>query len=81
GTEVVRPVRAGAGRPAPPASARRRRMNIEARLYVSRRVRYVDGQPLLLEASYMPVKLFRYLSLSHLAGSTFDYFEFEWGVS
>jgi DNA-binding GntR family transcriptional regulator len=26
-------------------------------------VRYVDGKPLMLEDSYMPVKLFRNLSL------------------
>jgi GntR family glv operon transcriptional regulator len=46
----------------------------------SRRVRYVDGKPLMLEDSYMPVKLFRNLSLSHLEGSKFDYIEKECGI-
>ncbi len=43
-------------------------------------MRYVDGKPLMLEDSYMPVKLFRNLSLSHLEGSKFDYIEKECGI-
>jgi GntR family glv operon transcriptional regulator len=44
-------------------------------------VRYVDGKPLMLEDSYMPVKLFRNLSLVHLEGSKFDYIEKECGIT
>ena len=51
------------------------------RIYFSRRVRYVDGKPLMLEDSYMPVKLFRNLSLVHLEGSKFDYIEKECGIT
>jgi GntR family glv operon transcriptional regulator len=54
--------------PAPPAIASLLRIKIDERIYFSRRVRYVDGKPLMLEDSYMPVKLFRNLSLSHLEG-------------
>ena len=53
----------------PPAIASLLRIKIDERIYFSRRVRYVDGKPLMLEDSYMPVKLFRNLSLSHLEGS------------
>ena len=56
------------------------RIKIDERIYFSRRVRYVDGKPLMLEDSYMPVKLFRNLSLSHLEGSKFDYIEKECGI-
>jgi GntR family glv operon transcriptional regulator len=44
-------------------------------------VRYVDGKPLMLEDSFMPVKLFRNLSLAHLEGSKFDYIEKECGIT
>ena len=40
----------------------------------------MPAQPLMLEDSYMPVKLFRNLSLSHLEGSKFDYIEKECGI-
>ncbi|RXZ05727.1 GntR family transcriptional regulator [Klebsiella pneumoniae] len=66
--------------PAPPAIASLLRIKIDERIYFSRRVRYVDGKPLMLEDSYMPVKLFRNLSLSHLEGSKFDYIEKECGI-
>ncbi|ELY7544804.1 GntR family transcriptional regulator [Cronobacter turicensis] len=63
--------------PAPPAIASQLRIQINERIYFSRRVRYVEGKPLMLEDSYMPVKLFRTLSLAHLEGSKFDYIEKE----
>jgi GntR family glv operon transcriptional regulator len=66
--------------PAPPAIASQLRIQIDERIYFSRRVRYVDGKPLMLEDSYMPVKLFRNLSLAHLEGSKFDYIEKECGI-
>lgn len=52
--------------PAPPAIASQLRIQVDERIYFSRRVRYVDGKPLMLEDSFMPVKLFRNLSLAHL---------------
>ncbi|MCS2157682.1 GntR family transcriptional regulator [Scandinavium sp. H11S7] len=67
--------------PAPPAIASQLRIQINERIYFSRRVRYVDGKPLMLEDSYMPVKLFRNLSLIHLEGSKFDYIENECGIT
>ncbi len=66
--------------PAPPAIASQLRIQINERIYFSRRVRYVEGKPLMLEDSYMPVKLFRTLSLAHLEGSKFDYIEQECGI-
>lgn len=67
--------------PAPPAIASQLRIQINERIYFSRRIRYVDGKPLMLEDSYMPVKLFRNLSLLHLEGSKFDYIEKECGIT
>ncbi|ANI80619.1 GntR family transcriptional regulator [Kosakonia oryzae] len=67
--------------PAPPAIASQLRIHINERIYFSRRVRYVEGKPLMLEDSYMPVKLFRSLSLGHLEGSKFDYIEKECGIT
>jgi len=67
--------------PAPPAIASQLRIQINERIYFSRRIRYVDGKPLMLEDSYMPVKLFRNLSLVHLEGSKFDYIEKECGIT
>jgi GntR family glv operon transcriptional regulator len=67
--------------PAPPAIASQLRIQIDERIYFSRRVRYVEGKPLMLEDSFMPVKLFRNLSLAHLEGSKFDYIEKECGIT
>ena len=67
--------------PAPPAIASQLRIQIDERIYFSRRVRYVEGKPLMLEDSFMPVKLFRNLSLVHLEGSKFDYIEKECGIT
>ncbi|HGH5978706.1 TPA: GntR family transcriptional regulator [Kluyvera georgiana] len=44
-------------------------------VYYSRRMRFVNGTPLMLEDSYMPVHLFRNLSVSHQEGSKFRYIE------
>ncbi len=44
--------------PAPPAIASQLRIQINEQIYFSRRVRFVEGKPLMLEDSYMPVKLF-----------------------
>ena len=77
GKEVVSQVLAFEVMPAPPAIASLLRIKIDERIYFSRRV---DGKPLMLEDSYMPVKLFRNLSLSHLEGSKFDYIEKECGI-
>jgi GntR family glv operon transcriptional regulator len=67
--------------PAPPAIARQLRVLVNERIWFSRRLRYVDGKPLMLEDSYMPVALFPYLSLAHLEGSKFDYIEKECGLT
>ena len=67
--------------PAPPDIASQLRIQVDERIYFSRRVRYVDGKPLMLEDSFMPVKLFRNLSLAHLEGSKFDYIEKECGIT
>jgi len=66
--------------PAPPAIASQLRIQVDERIYFSRRVRYVEGKPLMLEDSFMPVRLFRHLSLPHLEGSKFDYIEKECGI-
>ncbi|KAA1048431.1 GntR family transcriptional regulator [Pseudocitrobacter sp. 73] len=81
GKEVVSKVLVFEVMPAPPAIASQLRIQINERIYFSRRVRYVDGKPLMLEDSYMPVKLFRTLSLGHLEGSKFDYIEKECGIT
>lgn len=80
GKEVVSHVLLFEVMPAPPAIASLLRIKIDERIYFSRRVRCVDGKPLMLEDSYMPVKLFRNLSLVHLEGSKFDYIEKECGI-
>lgn len=67
--------------PAPPAIAGKLRIPVNSQIYFSRRIRYVEGKPLILEDSYMPVRLFRTLSLSHLEGSKFDYIEKECGIT
>ena len=67
--------------PAPPAIASQLRIAVNAQIYFSRRIRYVEGKPLMLEDSYMPVKLFRTLSVAHLEGSKFDYIENECGIT
>lgn len=66
---------------APPAIASQLRIPVDTQIYFSRRIRYVEGKPLMLEDSYMPVKLFRTLSLAHLEGSKFDYIEKECGIT
>ncbi|GHD97323.1 GntR family transcriptional regulator [Pseudocitrobacter faecalis] len=81
GKEVISKVLVFEVMPAPPAIASQLRIQINERIYFSRRVRYVDGKPLMLEDSYMPVKLFRTLSLGHLEGSKFDYIEKECGIT
>ena len=81
GKEVVSRVLVFEVMPAPPAIASLLRIQIDERIYFSRRVGYVDGKPLMLEDSYMPVKLFRNLSLAHLEGSKFDYIEKECGLT
>lgn len=81
GKEVVSKVLVFEVMPAPPVIASQLRIKIDERIYFSRRVRYVDGKPLMLEDSYMPVKLFRHLSLGHLEGSKFDYIEKECGIT
>lgn len=47
------------------------------KVYYSRRIRSVNNTPLMIEDSYMPVRFFRHLSLSHLEGSKFSYIEKE----
>ncbi|MCS3434310.1 GntR family glv operon transcriptional regulator [Klebsiella sp. BIGb0407] len=81
GKEVVSHVLLFEMMPRPPAIASLLRIKIDERIYFSRRVRFVDGKPLMLEDSYMLVKLFRNLSLIHLEGSKSDYIENECGVT
>ncbi len=63
--------------PAPPAIASQLRIKVNEPVYFSNRVRSVDGRALLVEESYMPVRLFRTLSVAHLEGSKFAYIENE----
>lgn len=77
GKQVVSEVLEFVVMPAPPAIASQLRIKIDERIYYSRRIRSVEGKPLLLEDSYMPVKLFRNLSVAHLEGSKFTYIEDE----
>ena len=77
GKEVVSDVLEFTIMPAPPAIASQLRIKIDERIYYSRRVRSVDGKPLMVEDSYMPAKLYRNLSVAHLEGSKFSYIEDE----
>ena len=77
GREVVSEVLEFNVMPAPPAIASQLRIKIDEQIYYSRRVRYVDGKSLMVEDSYMPMKLFRNLSVAHLEGSKFSYIEDE----
>ncbi|MGL5602615.1 MAG: GntR family transcriptional regulator [Silvania sp.] len=43
----------------------------------SRRVRFVNSMPLMVEDSYMPARLFKNMSVAHLEGSKFHYIEKE----
>ena len=61
--------------PATEAIAMQLKMPVGNNVYYSRRMRFVNGTPLMLEDSYMPVHLFRNLSVSHLEGSKFRYIE------
>ncbi|WED25746.1 UTRA domain-containing protein [Vibrio sp. DW001] len=44
-------------------------------IYYCKRLRYVDDKPVLLEESWMPVKIFQDLSISILEGSKYHYVE------
>lgn len=77
GKEVVSDVLEFVVVPASSAIASQLRININERIYYSRRVRFVDGKPLLVENSYMPLKLLSTLSVAHLEGSKFSYIENE----
>lgn len=77
GKEVMSEVLEFSIMPAPPAIASLLRIKIDEKIYYSRRVRAVGGKPLMVEDSYMPVKLFRNLSVAHLEGSKFSYIEEE----
>ncbi|CRL63529.1 GntR family transcriptional regulator [Proteus penneri] len=61
--------------PCPLSIASKLRINSNERIFYSRRIRYVDNKPLIVEDSYMPVKYFRNLTLTHLEGSKFDFIE------
>lgn len=77
GKEVITEVLEFVVMAAPPAIASLLRININERIYYSRRVRFVEGKPLMVEDSYMPLKLFSNLSVAHLEGSKFSYIENE----
>lgn len=63
-----------------PAIASQLRFIISEQIYFSRRVLGFVEETAMLEDSYMPVKLFRNLSLQHLEGSKFEYIEQECGI-
>ncbi|CBG90748.1 GntR family transcriptional regulator [Citrobacter rodentium] len=50
-------------------------------VYYSRRLRFVNSTPLMLEDSYMPVRFFKNLTVTHLEGSKFKYIEKECHIS
>lgn len=59
----------------PLSIASKLRIHTDERIFYSRRIRYVDNKPLIIEDSYMPVKYFGSLTLKHLEGSKFDFIE------
>lgn len=61
--------------PASETVAMQLKITTESSVYFSRRVRFIDNIPMMLEDSYMPTHLFRNLSISHLEGSKFKYIE------
>lgn len=61
--------------PATETIAMQLKINTGDNVYYSRRMRFIDNTPLMLEDSYMPIHLFRDLSVSHLEGSKFKYIE------
>lgn len=61
--------------PATETVAMQLQINSGENVYYSRRMRFVNGTPLMLEDSYMPIHFFRDLSISHLEGSKFKYIE------
>ncbi|MEE3650307.1 MULTISPECIES: GntR family transcriptional regulator [unclassified Brenneria] len=63
--------------PAPPSIASQLRLRVDEKIYFSRRVRFIDEKPLMVEDSYLPVKPFPELSIKHLQGSKFAYIEDE----
>ncbi|WP_336749624.1 GntR family transcriptional regulator [Pantoea vagans] len=63
--------------PAPPAIAYQLRIKSGENIFFSRRLRFVDSKPLMVEDSYMPTRLFRNLSISHLEDSKFTFLENE----
>lgn len=66
--------------PAPPSIAEQLRISPGESIFSSRRIRLIDTVPLVVEDSYMPVRLFRNLSISHLENSKFNFIEKECGM-
>ncbi|RLM27053.1 GntR family transcriptional regulator [Brenneria alni] len=63
--------------PSPPAISRQLRLRTDEKIYFARRIRFVDGKPVQLEDSYLPIAPFPDLSIKHLQGSKFAYIEDE----
>lgn len=61
--------------PCPLSISSKLRINSNECIFYSRRIRFVDNKPLIVEDSYMPVKYFSNLTLTHLEGSKFDFIE------
>lgn len=59
------------------AIAAQLQLGVDEKVYYSRRIRSVNNTLLMIEDSYMPVQLFRNLSIAHLEGSKFRYIEKE----
>ena len=62
------------------AIAERLDMDPDEFAYRIARVRVVDGKPLVVEYTYMPIKIIPGLRESHLAGSIYGYIEEELGL-
>ncbi|UYB60130.1 GntR family transcriptional regulator (plasmid) [Klebsiella michiganensis] len=66
--------------PAPRSIAEQLRVLQGESIFSSRRIRFVDNVPVVVEDSYMPVRLFRNLSILHLEHSKFNFIEKDCGM-
>nr|WP_309250997.1 GntR family transcriptional regulator [Vibrio diazotrophicus] len=66
--------------PCPSSVARRLKINPGESIYYIIRIRYVDKHPVHYEESFLPVKLYPTLSVSHMENSKFQYIEEEMGL-
>ena len=66
---------------APPSIARQLHIQTDEQIYYVRRLRNIAEKSIALEDDYMPVKLYRNLTIAHLESSIFHYIENECGMN